>query len=61
MTHNTLNPRYQQIKAASNYRIHEGEGVRGWEEAAFEAGARWADENPLPQPPRDPNSPNSPD
>lgn len=45
--------RTQQIAAAAaHYRAHEGEGVRGWEEAAFEAGAHWADENPLPQPPR---------
>lgn len=36
--------RIQQIAAAAaHYRAHEGEGVRGWEEAAFEAGARWAD------------------
>lgn len=38
--------RTQQIAAAAaHYRAHEGEGVRGWEEAAFEAGARWADAN----------------
>lgn len=39
--------REEQIReAASAYRINDGEGVRGWEEAAFEAGARWADEHP---------------
>lgn len=39
--------REEQIReAASAYRINDGEGVRGWEEAAFEAGARWADAHP---------------
>lgn len=39
--------RKEEIReAASSYRINDGEGVRGWEEAAFEAGARWADKHP---------------
>lgn len=39
--------REEQIReAASLYRTDGGEGARGGEEAAFEAGARWADYNP---------------
>lgn len=42
--------REEEIRqAASSYRTNDGEGVRGWEEATFEAGARWADEHPLSQ------------
>lgn len=39
--------RTEEIRqAASSYRTNDGEGVRGWEEAAFETGATWADEHP---------------
>lgn len=39
--------RTEEIRqAASSYRTNDGEGVRGWEEAAFEAGAAWADTYP---------------
>lgn len=43
----TREERLKQIRdAACAYRDNEGEGVRGWEEIAFERGALWADQHP---------------